>query len=79
MYTNMVCVACLDRINQYSSVESRSKEEVNDLESPFDPNCFLNVRFHGVILGRCDVVQVAVAVPSQPFNEPVCLCACACL
>lgn len=76
MYTNVVRSACLERINQYSSVQKKSKEEVNDLESRFDPNYFSECSF-SVILEHCDVVQMTVAVPSQPFNEPVCLCVCA--
>lgn len=36
---------------------------------------FLNVHFQS-FLKHCDVVQMTVAVPRQPFNEPVCVCVC---
>lgn len=80
MYANVVCFACLDRINQHSSVEKRSKREFSAREPPMSldltPTVFLNVIFHGVILEHCDMVQMTVTVPSQPFNEPVCLFVC---
>lgn len=85
MYTNVVCFACLDRVNQHSSVEKRSKGEFSAHEPPtsldLTQTVFLNVNFNGVILEHCDMVQMAVTVPSQPFNEPICLfvCLCVCL
>lgn len=75
MYTNMVCFACLDRINQYSSDKNRS----TTLSLHLTQTVVLNVQFHKVLLEHCDMAQVTEAVPSQRFNEPVCMCVCACV
>lgn len=84
-YADVVCFACLDRINPHSSVEKRSKGEFGAHEHPMSLDLtqtfvFLNVHFHGVILEHCDIgASDSDCAKPTVLRAPLFVCLCTCV